>query len=220
MLEDNLVVIMDSISAILNTVSTISIDDSQLEQIIELIQKLPNSITNSDLFLSAENINEKTTYEEILWITSDDITYVNTEKPERYIQSSFDVTTKIGEYINKIALDDSLGKREKIVILLSHFESYLHSKTSFDHGLSIKNKFRDAVIANNNYTADSIALAITYAIVRVVYSNTINYPQFDKRIPHRNDILHNGTIAYSDEEIETAYNSLLAFICIIDSMFI
>ena len=37
----------------------------------------------------------------------------------------------------------------------------------------------------------------------------------DRRLPHRNNILHRGTLQYSDEEIELAYYTLVAYILFI-----
>lgn len=193
--------------------------DAQIwDPLVKYLQSLPEDITKSDIYIKAESIDASTRYEEIQWITSYDISYVNTQNPEKYIQDYFETSSNISKYIQKVVLDDSVAKREKIVVLLSHFESYLHSKVEFDKGLGIKNKFRDVVKKDGGaYSAETIALAVSYAIVRIVFANTDN-SNFDRRLPHRNDILHNGTLGYSDDEIFTAYTLLLSFICIIDNL--
>lgn len=51
------------------------------------------------------------------------------------------------------------------------------------------------------------------AIVFIVFSNTDNYKnEIDMRIPFRNNILHRGTLAYSDNDIKEAYEILVYFI--------
>mgnify|MGYP007024197191 FL=1 len=56
-------------------------------------------------------------------------------------------------------------------------------------------------------------------IVFIVFSNTDNYKnQIDKRIPFRNNILHRGTMAYSDDDINEAYEILVYFIAALTLM--
>lgn len=53
-------------------------------------------------------------------------------------------------------------------------------------------------------------------IVFIVFSNTDSYKnQIDKRIPFRKNILHRGTMAYSDDDINEAYEILVYFIAVL-----
>ncbi len=217
MMEDNVINTMKYFSEALGLLPQPNTDALVLDPLVAYFQSLPREITESDIFFKADSIRVTTRYDEIQWINSYDITYVNTEHPEKYIQNCFDTSTNISKYIRDIVIDESIGERESIVVLLSVFESYLHSKVEFDYGMGIKGKFLDAVKKDGRYSAETIALAVFYAIVKIVYANT-NDEQFDKQLPHRNDILHNGTLSYSDDEIKVAYRLLLSFICIIDEM--
>ena len=60
-------------------------------------------------------------------------------------------------------------------------------------------------------------MLLTFAIVQVVFADTSG-KIIDRRIPHRNDILHRGILEYSDEEIDMAYKNLLVYYCIIDEL--
>ena len=122
------------------------------------------------------------------------------------------------KYIRDIVLTANMSLKEKIVVILSVFEPYLHEKVFFEEGISIKKKFDDIVTGNPRLSSEPYSLVYTYAIINVVFANTFG-KTFDKNLPHRNDILHNGTISYSDEEIAKAYNVLLSYICLIDDMF-
>lgn len=218
MKENELKDVLKYLSEVFSLLPKPTVDGQIFEPLISYIKSLPTEITNSDIFIKAESIGPTTQYEEVQWITSPDITYINTEQPDKYIQECLDTSTYIGKYIHDIVMDDSIGDRESIVVILSVFESYIHSKTEFDHGMGIKGKFLEAVKKDVKYSVETIALAVTYAIVKIVYANT-NGESFDKRLPHRNDILHNGTLSYSDDEVKAAYNMLLSFICIIDDLF-
>ena len=47
----------------------------------------------------------------------------------------------------------------------------------------------------------------------IIFANTDAYTdEIDKRIPFRNNILHNGIVMYSDEDIDVAYELLLGLI--------
>ena len=52
-------------------------------------------------------------------------------------------------------------------------------------------------------------LAVTY----IIFANNDAYKdEIDKIIPFRNNILHNGIVMYSDEDIDVAYELLLGLI--------
>ena len=64
----------------------------------------------------------------------------------------------------------------------------------------------------NNYLFVYVA-----AIVMVVYADTRNIENtIDRRLPHRNNILHNGIVDYGNDELCKAYRCLVSFIAIID----
>lgn len=47
----------------------------------------------------------------------------------------------------------------------------------------------------------------------IVFANTDSYTEeIDRRIPFRNNILHNGIVQYSDEEVDIAYDLLVGLI--------
>lgn len=62
-------------------------------------------------------------------------------------------------------------------------------------------------------TPESLARIYLYGISSIIFASTdyFDYP-IDKRIPFRNNILHNGIVSYFDEDLETVYEILTDFI--------
>lgn len=59
------------------------------------------------------------------------------------------------------------------------------------------------------YTPDQFVLGVMY----VVFANTDSYTEdIDKRLPFRNNILHNGIVLYTDKDIDMVYSILIDFL--------
>ena len=122
--------------------------------------------------------------------------------------------SKLDAYIVHIIMSNNISYREKIVVLLAHFEEFVYQATIYDR--QKKDKIKCVVLQKTSdlhkmesKSYKKLALA---GIVFVVYSNTDNYKKIDKRIPFRNNILHRGVISYSDKEIKKSYELLVYFL--------
>ena len=66
---------------------------------------------------------------------------------------------------------------------------------------------------NGGMSAESLGKIYVLAVTYIIFANTDAYTdEIDKRIPFRNNILHNGVVMYSDEDIDVAYELLLGLI--------
>lgn len=66
---------------------------------------------------------------------------------------------------------------------------------------------------NGGMSAESLGKIYVLAVTYIIFANTDAYTdEIDKRIPFRNNILHNGIVMYSDEDIDVAYELLLGLI--------
>lgn len=66
---------------------------------------------------------------------------------------------------------------------------------------------------NEGMSAESLGKIYVLAITYIIYANTDAYTdEIDKRILFRNNILHNGVVMYSDEDIDVAYELLVGLI--------
>lgn len=62
-------------------------------------------------------------------------------------------------------------------------------------------------------SVESLGKIYVLAVTYIVFANTDFYTdEIDKRIPFRNNILHNGIVMYSDEDIDVAYELLVDLI--------
>jgi hypothetical protein len=70
-----------------------------------------------------------------------------------------------------------------------------------------------SVKENEGVSTESLGRIFVLAVTYIVFANTDSFSEeIDKRIPFRNNILHNGTIMYNDEDIDVAYKLLVDFI--------
>ena len=79
--------------------------------------------------------------------------------------------------------------------------------------------FKSELIKNNHgMDEENLYKTVLLAITNIVFANTDNFTNVDKRLPFRNNILHRGLVDYSDEEVNTAYKTLLIFVAHIIQM--
>ena len=87
------------------------------------------------------------------------------------------------------------------------------------HKESAKTMFKYELIKNNHgMDEESIYKTVLLAITNVVFANTDDFTNIDKRLPFRNNILHRGIVDYSDEEVHIAYETSLIFVAHIIEM--
>lgn len=69
---------------------------------------------------------------------------------------------------------------------------------------------------NEGISPESLGKIYVLAVMYIVFANTDSYTEeLDKRIPFRNNILHNGIVMYSDEDVDIAYELLADLIGIL-----
>ena len=69
---------------------------------------------------------------------------------------------------------------------------------------------------NDGMSVESLGKIYVLAVTYIVFANTDSYTEeIDRRMPFRNNILHNGILAYSDENINVAYELLIDLIGIL-----
>lgn len=105
--------------------------------------------------------------------------------------------------------------REKVIVLLAHFEELVYQTIS--HERRAKDKIKRVALQSAQGThdmdMDSYKKVLIAGIVFTVFYNTDSYVNpIDKRIPFRNNILHRGMMDDSDEEAKSVYELLVFFI--------
>ena len=145
----------------------------------------------------------------IEWFLEDIRNEVLIEAPDMNSQ------TEPTKYIAQIEEDLALGIREKITVLLAHIEPLIYETLNHEKTFrgSVKNKFQEIAVANNKgMSAESLVKAYVYGICSIVFSNTDSFDiPIDKKLPFRNNILHNGIVSYSEEDLKTVYEVLADF---------
>lgn len=107
--------------------------------------------------------------------------------------------------------------REKVlVILLSHIEPLIYNTLNYTKQPYSKVKQivkRMSIDENEGMSSESVGKLYVMGITYVVFANTDAYTkEIDKRIPFRNNILHNGIVEYGTDDIHSAYELLVEFI--------
>lgn len=175
-----------------------------------------SNIKEKELYEKLNRINPHKTMhkEDIQWIIKDydtlDEVLLEFEEDIAFLDS------KLGEYIKSIVCSATIGKREKVVLLLSHMEPLIKMclGDNLESGNGIKNKVNDAVMPRlDKVTEGNIGRIYILAITKVIFAKTDAFKDdIDKRIPFRNNILHNGICEYGSDDIEEMYFILVVFI--------
>ena len=183
----------------------------------ELARSIPDDVKETVFYekvmrLKAPNLN----YENTKWILEDyGLDYLENN---REINLRTNMNSNLIKYIIDIINSENLKEREKLIILLAHMEPLLYMVmriTRVSRG-SIKNEIEEKVKENSSMSAEHIYKFYILAITLIVFSNTDNYTEeIDRRMPFRNNILHNGIVEYGDKDIKEAYNLLVNYVSII-----
>lgn len=194
------------------------IDLSMISDLLyELIQSIPDNVTETEFYEKVMRLKEPNlNFENTKWILEDyGLDYLENN---REITLRPNMNSNLIKYIIDIINSENLKEREKLIILLAHMEPLLYMAmriTRVSRG-SIKKEIEENVKENSSISAGSIYKLYIFAITLIVFSNTDNYTErIDKRMPFRNNILHNGIGEYSDKDIKEAYNLLVNYISII-----
>lgn len=185
------------------------------KNLVDFFSNLPDDIQDTELFHHITQLEKsEITYAEIEWIQ------------ELFGNTSFDMNvqtlhnkgnkSELDQYVLSIIESNTMLPREKIVVLLAHFEALVFQTANYERKAKDKVK---KIISDNAYGVHEMELEnyrkiLLAGIVFIVFSNTDNYKnEISMRIPSfRNNILHRGTMAYSDDDIKEAYEILVYFI--------
>lgn len=186
------------------------------QKLYEFTKNIPDDIKDTKFYYAVQelsNINLK--YEDVKWLI-DDFGIDGYEDALNGLFCSLDESNKLHMYLKEIIINDDIGKREKIVVILTHIEPFIYD--TLNHTKKPKTRIKTMVKQLSLKESDGISteslfrlfiLGITY----VIFANTDSYTvEIDKRIPFRNHILHNGIISYTDNEIEAIYDVLVKFL--------
>lgn len=181
----------------------------------EIISNIPDDVQKTEFFQNCKKMRKvNLTYEEVK-LLFDEFEIFNIEKAKEVIYRYIDGNSVIHNYIKSIMENNCLENREKLVIILCHFERLLYStlrrekKRREKVGTMLKSEL---ITSNHGMESENIYKTVLFAIKNVVFANTDEFTKIDKRLPFRNNILHRGIIDYSDEDVNIAYETLLIFI--------
>ena len=181
-------------------------------KLVEFLSSLPDDIQETELFKKTHDFkNKEISQNDIEWFQD----YMNC--------STFEISlSKLREKVEKTNLDgyiisiinaNNISSREKLVILLAHFESVFYQAITSERK---QNDTIKSIASNNAKDAHEMRIEnynkiLIKGIILIVFANTDKYKDIDKNIPFRNNILHRGTLDYTNNEIENAYRLLVCF---------
>lgn len=193
----------------------------EFQRLVELFSNIPDDVQKTVLFQECQSLAKKDlTYEEVERVFAE-LGFFSVEEARADIQKYIDKDNAIHNYIKNVMENDCLGDREKLVIILCHFERLIYTTLRLEKKRKegAKDIFRRELI-KNNHGMDNVNLykTVLLAITNIVFANTDNFSYVDKRLPFRNNILHKGLVDYTDEEVNIAYKTLLIFVAQIIQM--
>lgn len=187
-----------------------------LETFAEFLQNIPDDIKDTIFFGKVQDLkNINLHYEDVVWI-EEDFGFIYTEEKWKGMLKSEHNKSDLHQYIAKTILSTSMEKREKLIILLAHIEPLIYETLEISKIKNMRLKpavKKVSVEDNEGMSAESLGKIYVLAVTYIIFANTDAYTdEIDKRIPFRNNILHNGIVMYSDEDIDVAYELLLGLI--------
>lgn len=191
------------------------------QRLIEMLSNIPDDVQKTVFFQNCQSLKKTDLkYEEVEWLFGE-LEISSIEEARADIQRHIDISNVIHNYIISIMENDCLGDREKLIIILCHFERLIYStlRREKKYSESAKDMFKSELIKyNHGMDTENLYKTVLLAITNVVFANTDNFTNIDRRLPFRNNILHRGLIDYSDEEVSIAYKTLLIFVAHIIQM--
>ena len=146
-----------------------------------------------------------------------DMSLFTVEDREKVLKEYLELLENDYDYI-LIDCMPSLGMMtiNALVILLSHIEPLIYNTLNYTKQPYSKVKQivkRMSIDENEGMSSESVGKLYVMGITYVVFANTDAYTkEIDKRIPFRNNILHNGIVEYGTDDIHSAYELLVEFI--------
>ena len=182
----------------------------------EFLKNIPDDVKNTQLFANVQKLsNYDLNYEDVWWLV-DSYGLIDKEDAEEELMEYYEQENKLHSYKKSIISNPSISEREKLVILLSHIEPLIYNTLNYTKQPYSKVKQivkRMSIDENEGMSSESVGKLYVMGITYVVFANTDAYTkEIDKRIPFRNNILHNGIVEYGTDDIHSAYELLVEFI--------
>lgn len=197
------------------------VKSEEFQRLVELFSNIPDDVQKTVFFQECQSLAKNDlTYEEVEGVFAE-LDISDTEEAKAEIQKYIDKDNVIHSYLSNIIENDCFGDREKLIIILCHFERLIYStlRREKKRKEGAKDMFKNELLKNNHgMDMENLYKTVLLAITNIVFANTDNFTHVDKRLPFRNNILHRGLVDYSDEEVNTAYKTLLIFVAHIIQM--
>ena len=197
-----------------NAAMTSFVQSDSFRKLANFFGNLPDDIQKTELFRYINNLKDKE-------ITSDDIEWMQKVLGIKEYNASVDelrkkkIKSELDEYVLSIIESDLMSSKEKIIVILAHFESLVYQTMGYERQSwdQVKRIISEETRNSHEMKAKDSAKILLAGIIFIVFSNTDNYKnEINKRIPFRNLILHRGVLDYSGEEIKVAYELLVYFV--------
>lgn len=205
------------VTAALNTFAK----SEEYQRLVEIFNNIPDDVQKTVFFQKCQRLKKTDlSYEEIEWLF-DEFEISTMEDACSVIRKYIDKDNAIHNYIKSIMDNNCFENREKLVIVLCHFERLIYSTLRREKRRKEGTKgMLQCELVKNNHGMDNenIYKTVLLAITNVVFAETDKFTSIDRRLPFRNNILHRGIVDYSDEEVEIAYKTLLIFVAHIIQM--
>ena len=185
-----------------------NIPDPLFGSLTEFLKNIPDDVKNTQLFANVQKLsNYDLNYEDVWWLV-DSYGLIDKEDAEEELMEYYEQENKLHCYIKSIISNPSISEREKLVILLSHIEPLIYNTLNYT-----KQPYSKVKQIVKRMSSESVGKLYVMGITYVVFANTDAYTkEIDKRIPFRNNILHNGIVEYGTDDIHSAYELLVEFI--------
>lgn len=210
--------ISDGIAKIVDGINLMASSEA-LIAFADFIQNIPDDVKDTQFFAEVQKLSKiNLRYEDVVWLVEDFGLSYTEEKWQRFLECEKD-NSNLYRYIAKTIVSDSMEKREKLIILLAHMEPLIYKTLEIAKipNVSLKPAVKRVSIEDNKgMSAENLGKIYVLAVTYIVFANTDSYTdEIDKRIPFRNNILHNGIVQYSDKDIDVAYDLLVDLIKIL-----
>ena len=148
----------------------------------------------------------------------DDLSKICAKVVEKFnVMASSEILQTLDDFIQNIPKDIKETKFFQKVQELSKKNLQYEDVVWLIEDLKLKPTVTKITIKENDgMSVESLGKIYILAVTYIVFANTDSYTEeIDRRMPFRNNILHNGILAYSDENINVAYELLIDLIGIL-----
>ena len=190
----------------------ITLDDETIWMLILLQLAIPDTAKQSILYKKTVAFNKDIKYLEVKDYVGN-FDYKTKKEALEYI-NGYKSQSKIDDYIKNIISDQRINNREKALLILIHFERLLYETSETPKTKEgIKKDVAKLTEKDLNIGSYSFSVIIMLGIAKIVFANTRDFDEpIDKKIPFRNNVMHNGIVNYSNEDVKKLYELLLIFV--------